>query len=88
MTPLAIATHQGHVALVEALLARPCIDVNAKVALVQEGEQVEGLFNMTALHLAAFESHSPLVKVFLADERVDVNATYHVQPLPLLVYLR
>ena len=63
-TALMLASHNGHLDVVEALLADSRIHVNIKN---NDGD--------TALMLASLNGHLDIVKLLLADPRVDVNTT-------------
>ena len=64
MAPLHIATQEGHVRVVRALLAAPNVDVN-----IELGDEVEDGRSATPLYLAAQEALMEIVKLFVADGR-------------------
>ncbi|CAK9212937.1 unnamed protein product [Sphagnum troendelagicum] len=64
--PLQAAAMNGHVAIVELLLAWPGVDVNATPE--------EGVEKKTPLHMAAEQGHVEVVKLLLAHPQIEANA--------------
>ena len=71
-TPLAIATRDGRVGVMNALLAHPCIDVNPTVTVCWGSSSEK---TMTPLLIAVRMSNSWAVSKLLAHDDVDTWAT-------------
>jgi ankyrin repeat protein len=71
---LSFAAHNGHVGIVQALLAMPGIDVNAKNQL-----------NDTALICAARQEHVAVVRALLAMPGINVNASNQANSTALML---
>jgi hypothetical protein len=72
-TPLHIASQEGHVEVVERLLARQGVEVNMTK---QNGA--------TALHIASQNGHVEVVERLLAHQGIEVNKTNHVGATALI----
>ena len=72
-TPLHMASHGGHTAVVELLAAAPGIDVNRVDA-----------WGETPLYVACRKGHADVVRVLLAVEATDVNLANHHGTTPLV----